>query len=78
MLKYVYKNHMSGELYASEKKLTNSQRYCESCNESDEFVEVIGNRTDAWIALEDLIDHDGTGGYDFDCIKKFIEETWDS
>ena len=75
-MKYIYKNHLDGNLYTSTEKLSYARRYCEQCGDSDECIGMADCRTDAWIDLEDIIERNGSGGYDFDYIKNFIETEW--
>lgn len=51
---FVYKGHL-GNLYASEYKLSYSERYCDSCGDYDILVGVAYTRKEAWRLLENFI-----------------------
>lgn len=73
---YIYENHMGG-LYASEELIEYYQLYCETCGDSDYLIGSASTREEAWGLIKDDTDIDGSGGWDYEYVKKFIEENWE-
>ena len=73
---YIYESHMGG-LYTSDDPLDYEDLYCEECGDSDWLVGYANTREEAWNLLKDDTDTDGSGGWDYDYVQKFINENWD-
>ena len=73
---YIYESHMGG-LYTSDEPLDYEDLYCEECGDSDSLLGYAETREDVWNLLKDDTDTDGSGGWDYDYVQKFINENWD-
>jgi DNA-directed RNA polymerase subunit M/transcription elongation factor TFIIS len=73
---YIYEGHL-GSLYTSDRELDWDEIYCETCNDSDWLLGYAETKEDAWKILEDITDINGSGGYDYDYIMKFLNVNWD-
>ena len=69
---YIYKSHMGG-LFAPDYELEYEEYYCEQCGDSDDLIGYAYNRKEAWGLLKGITDINGSGGWDYDYVKKFIE-----
>ena len=74
---YVYEDHL-GVLYVSEELLDYEDTYCEACNDSDWLIGYASTNESAWDMLEENIDIDidGSGGFDYEYVKEFIDKHW--
>ena len=54
------------------------ETYCETCGDSDWFIGYADNRKEAWDLLKSETDIDGSGGYDYEYVKEFIEANWEN
>ncbi|NLE04998.1 MAG: hypothetical protein GX638_09375 [Crenarchaeota archaeon] len=61
-----------GGLYAEDELLDYEALYCETCGDSDCLVGYVENREEAWKLFEGEIDINGSGGWDYDYMKDFI------
>ena len=73
---YIYEGHL-GSLYTSDIYLDYKDLYCEQCGDSDWLIGCATNRAEAWELLKDDTDIDGSGGWDYEYVKEFIETNWD-
>lgn len=73
---YIYENHMGG-LYAYDDIFEYDQLYCETCGDSDYLIGSASTREEAWNLLKGDTDIDGSGGYAYEYVKKFIEKNWE-
>ena len=73
---YIYESHM-GSLYASDYELSYEETYCEQCGDSDWFIGYATTREEAWDLLKNETDIDGSGGWDYNYVQKFIDNNWD-
>lgn len=73
---YIYEHHM-GSLYVSDDILDYDDLYCEECGDSDWLIGQAGTREEAWKLLKDDTDINGSGGWDYDYIRSFINGNWD-
>jgi len=71
---YIYEGHM-GSLYTSDEILENT--YCEQCGDSDWLVGYAKDRKEAWTLLKPDTDINGSGGWDYDYVQEFINESFD-
>ena len=72
---YIYEGHM-GSLYTSDEALDYEDLYCEQCGDSDWLIGYAETKEEAWDLLKSETDIDGSGGWDYDYVKEFIEENW--
>lgn len=72
---YVYDGHL-GSLYTSEEPLEYEDLYCEECGDSDQLIGYAETKEEAWNLLKPETDINGSGGYDYDYVQKFINENW--
>ena len=73
---YIYESHMGG-IYVEERVLDYEETYCETCGDSDWLIGSAATRKSAWNLLKDYTDIDGSGGLDYEYVKKFIESNWE-
>lgn len=73
---YIYQGHMGG-LYTSYDALDYDDLYCEQCGDSDWLIGHASTRKEAWDLLKDDVDVNGSGGWNYDYIKRFIKTNWD-
>ena len=73
---YIYQGHM-GDLYTSYDALDYDDLYCEQCGDSDWLIGHASTRKEAWDLLKDDVDVNGSGGWNYDYIKRFIKTNWD-
>ena len=69
---YIYEAHMGG-LYSSDELLDYEDLYCETCGDSDTYIGCAETKEEAWNLLRDDVDIDGSGGWDYEYVKKFID-----
>ena len=69
---YIYESHMGG-LFVSDEVLSYEQTYCETCGDSDYLIGYAETREEAWNLLKDDTDIDGSGGWDYDYIQRFLK-----
>lgn len=69
---YIYESHM-GSLYTSDYPLDYEQTYCETCGCSDWLIGYAETREEAWNILKDDTNINGSGGWDYDYIQKFLK-----
>ena len=65
-----------GGLYTSDEPLDYEDLYCEECGDSDWLVGYAETREGAWNLLKDDTDIDGSGGWDCDYVREFINSNW--
>lgn len=71
---FVYEDHLSGSIYLSNKKLTNEDRYCEVCGDSDWYIGKFDSAAELLKYLADDIDaNDGHGGYAIDDLLETLK-----
>lgn len=73
---YIYEGHL-GSLYASDEYLDYDDLYCEQCGDSDWLIGCAATRAEAWELLSDKTDIDGSGGWSYDYVERFIKDNWD-
>ena len=73
---YIYEGHM-GSLYTSDELLDYNDLYCEQCGDSDNLIGYADTKEEAWALLKDDTDINGSGGWDYNYVKNFIEGNWD-
>ena len=76
---YIYEGHL-GTLYATEYPIEEDRLFCRVCGDWDTYYGYASNREEAWKIIRESpvgIDEDGSGGWDYDYVKLFIEENWD-
>lgn len=72
---YIYESHMGG-LYVSDDDLSYEELHCEECGDTDTYVGYADTKEEAWKLLEPCTDIDGSGGYSYEYIQKFLKN-WD-
>lgn len=70
---YIYENHMGG-IYATECEQDYESLYCEQCGDSDWLIGQADTRQEAWELLRDDTNINGSGGYDYEYIRKCLDE----
>ena len=73
---YIYESHLGG-LYTSDEYLDYDDLYCEQCGDSDWLIGYATTKEKAWKLLKDDIDINGSGGWDYDYVKEFINKNWE-
>ena len=73
---YIYEGHM-GSLYTSDELLDYNDLYCEQCGDSDNLIGYADTKEEAWALLKDDTDINGSGGWNYDYVRNFIEGNWD-
>ena len=73
---YVYEGHL-GSLYISDYELDYDDLHCEQCGDTDWLIGYATNRSEAWNLFKDNVDIDGSGGWNYDYVKEFINNNWD-
>lgn len=73
---YIYEGHL-GSLYVSDTFFGIEDLYCEECGDSDMFIGTANTREEAWGLLKDDTDINGSGGWNYEYVKEFIEGNWD-
>lgn len=73
---YIYESHLGG-LYTSNEYLDYDDLYCEQCGDSDWLIGCVTTRTEAWELLKDDTDINGSGGWDYDYVQRFINTYWE-
>lgn len=73
---YIYEGHMGG-LFVSDEILSYEETYCETCGDSDWLVGYADTRKEAWALLKDDTDINGSGEWDYNYVRSFIEGNWD-
>lgn len=73
---YIYAGHM-GSLFVSLWKLDSDECYCETCGDSDELIGYAETKEEAWNLLKDDTDINGSGGWNYDYVQKFLKN-WDN
>ena len=72
---YIYEGHMGG-LYSSDELLDYEDLYCETCGDSDTYIGCAETKEEAWNLLRDDVDIDGSGGWDYEYVKNFIDTSF--
>lgn len=72
---YIYENHMGG-LFASDRELSYEECYCETCGDSDWLIGEADTREEAWELLKSDTDINGSGGWDYDYARRFLNENF--
>ena len=70
---YIYEGHLGG-LYATEYPLDYDDLYCEECGDSDWLIGYANNKKEAWKLFEGKLDINGSGGWNYEYVKNFINE----
>ena len=73
---YIYESHLGG-LYTSDEYLDYNYLYCEQCGDSDWLIGCATTRAEAWELLKDDTDINGSGGWDYDYVQRFINTYWE-
>lgn len=74
---YIYESCM-GSLYTSDHEISSEERHCEQCGDSDWYI---GNATtgeEAWNLFKYDTNINGSGGWDYDYIREFILNNYDT
>ena len=71
---YIYSNHLNGNLYASEEKLSFEELYCDNCGDYDEFIGFVNNRNEAKQLLWN--NNESNGGYSNKYILEFLDSVF--
>lgn len=69
---YIYESHMGG-LFVSDEVLSYEQTYCETCGDSDFLLGYAETREESRELLKDNTNINGSGGWDYDYIQKFLK-----
>lgn len=69
---YIYESHMGG-LFVSDEVLSYEQTYCETYGDSDFLLGYAETREEARELLKDNTNINGSGGWDYDYIQKFLK-----
>lgn len=71
---FIYEDHIFGDIYLSDRKLTSEELYCEQCNDSDWYIGEFDSAVELLKHLADDIDaNDGHGGYAIDDLLKALK-----
>lgn len=70
---YIYEGHM-GSLYTSDYLLDYQDLYCETCGDCDFLIGFADTKKGAWDLLKDDTDINGSGGWNYDYVKTFIDD----
>ena len=73
---YIYEGHL-GSLYTSDRVLDYEETHCEQCGDSDWLVGYAATKSEAWDLLKDVTDINGSGGWSYDYVMKFLDENWE-
>lgn len=65
-----------GGLFSSEELLDYDDLYCDECGDSDSYIGFASTKEDAWNLLKDYTDINGSGGWDYNYVRKFIDANW--
>ena len=65
-----------GSLFTSYEPLDYEQTYCETCGDSDWLIGHANTREEAWELLKDDTDINGSGGWCYDYVQKFLNENF--
>jgi hypothetical protein len=74
---YIYESHL-GSLYTSDRELSYEETHCEQCGDSDWLVGYAMTGEEAWNLLKWDTDIGGSGGWNYDYIREFILDNYDS
>ena len=74
---YIYEDHLSGGLYASDDELDYEQLHCEQCGDTDWLIGFAETRKEAWDLLKDDTNIEGSGGWDYEYVMEFINKHWE-
>ena len=72
---YIYEGHL-GSLYVTSSELEYEDLYCGQCGDSDSYIGCAGTKKEAWRLLKPITDINGSGGWDYKFVKKFIDENF--
>ena len=73
---YIYEGHMGG-LYSSDELKDYEDLYCETCGDSDTYIGYAETKEEAWNLLKDDVNIDGSGGWDYEYVRSFIEANFE-
>ena len=73
---YIYESHLGG-LYTSDEYLDYDDLFCEQCGDSDWLIGYATTKEEAWELLKDDININGSGGWDYDFVQRFINTNWE-
>lgn len=73
---YIYQGHL-GSLYTSDEYLDYDDLYCEQCGDSDWLIGCATTIAEAWELLKDDTNINGSGGWDYDYVQRFINTYWE-
>lgn len=73
---YIYEGHL-GHLYTSDTYLDYEDLYCEQCGDSDWCVGYATTKAEAWELLKDKTDINGSGGWGYEYVMKFLNTNWE-
>ena len=73
---YIYQGHLGG-LYTSDEYLDYDDLFCEQCGDSDLLIGYATTRAEAWELLRDDTNINGSGGWDYDFVQRFINTNWE-
>lgn len=74
---YIYESCM-GSLYTSDHKLSYEESHCEQCGGSDWCIGYAVTGEEAWNLFKWDTDINGSGGWDYDYIREFILNNYNS
>lgn len=72
---YIYEGHM-GSLFATDEPLSYEECYCETCGDSDWLIGEADTREEAWNLLKDDTNINGSGGWDYEYVQKFLDKNF--
>ena len=72
---FIYEGHM-GSLFVTEEPLSYEECYCETCGHSDWMIGEADTREEAWNLLKDDTDINGSGGWDYEYVKQFLNDNF--
>lgn len=72
---FIYEGHMGG-LFVTEEPLSYEECYCETCGDSDWMIGEADTREEAWNLLKDDTDINGSGGWDYEYVKQFLNDNF--
>ena len=72
---FIYEGHM-GSLFVTEEPLSYEECYCETCGDSDWMIGEADTREEAWNLLKDDTDINGSGGWDYEYVKQFLNDNF--
>lgn len=72
---YIYEGHM-GSLFVTDEPLSYEECYCETCGDSDWLIGTAETREEAWNLLKDDTNVDGSDGWEYEYVQKFLDDNF--